>query len=534
MGHVSSKLRNKAAKVRSMIKILKEISTDFEYALNRASDSPGIPRSNPTEPYWLDDPPYPELTNIQSRQRLPDFVDVAIIGSGIAGASIARSLLHERRRRGVDLDKKVVVFEARDLCSGATGRNGGHIKPSPYDTFAQLSTFMPKDRAAALTRFQASHIDYLIELCREEGIDIAEAREVETVDFFVDEEMFHDAVGDVEESRKWLPEVQVFEWEKEDVLQQFGVNEGVVGAISQRAGTIWAYRFVVSIWKQLLEDFPSQLIIQTNTPVTYISAGPSAPGFPFAVQTPSGVILARHVIHATNAFASELVPGLRRKITGARAHMSSQRPGDGFPETWGQRSWSVIYPGGFDYVTQRPSEIDGDVPGDILLGGGFRRSAKSGVDQMGVYDDSAYPKALAASHISGIFPSIFHPNWGSGGELKKVWTGILGMTGDRLPLVGRLDEGLTTRIIDQQHKTSEMDRTSPGEWIAAGYSGEGMVFAWLCGVALGIMVAGSEQEDIPQAPGRPGGMLQDWFPPELLISPQRLRNTDVALLFQGE
>jgi hypothetical protein len=34
--------------------------------------------------------------------------------------------------------------------------------------------------------------------------------------------------------------------------------------------------------------------------------------------------------------------------------------------------------------------------------------------------------------------------------------------------------------------------TLPAEWISAGYNGEGMVNAWMCWVALGLMVLGRE------------------------------------------
>lgn len=285
---------------------------------------------------------------------------------------------------------------------------------------------------------------------------------------------------------------------------------------------------MVSIWKHLLEDFPSQLSIETNTPVVSVDTSTKHPGHPYLIRTQHGSVCARQVIHATNAFASHLVPGLRSKITGIRAHMSAQQPGNKFPKTLGERSWSIIYGDGFDYVTQRPSRV-GELQGDIMLGGGFKRSLKGGIDQVGLYDDSTPLDPLTLTHISGILPSVFSPKWGSGAEVKKAWTGILGMAGDMLPLVGRLDETLTKRNIRSPHNTSD-GTGPPGEWLSAGFSGEGMVWAWLCGVALGIMVAGSEQEDIPATPGTPGGKLKEWFPNELRVSSARLRSADVPNL----
>ena len=307
------------------------------------------------------------------------------------------------------------------------------------------------------------------------------------------------------------------------------MNDSVVGALSYRAGAIWAYRFTVSIWKDLLTDFADTLSVETNTPVESISLPENAPkGYPYALQTARGTVHVRHVVHATNAFASHFVPGLRNKIVGARAHMSAQQPGNLFPDSRGMRSWSVIYGDAFDYISQRPSASDG-THGDLMIGGGFMRSLKQGVDQVGLYDDGSALEPLTVSHISGIFPAIFHPKWGMDGALKQAWSGIIGLTGDSLPFVGRLEKKLTGRNLLTQDISSE-SKGQCGEWVAAGFAGEGMIWAWLSGVALGIMIAGTEEEDVEGTPGRPGGKLADWFPKELLVSNSRLRTADVTNL----
>ncbi|KAI4942225.1 hypothetical protein J4E91_010199 [Alternaria rosae] len=528
MGGVLSILQNTVKTLIAAASLLRALSTEFDQALKRASQSPGLPIPKPSQTYWLNDPPYSALCDANS-SKVPETVDVAIIGSGIAGAAVARSLLHERRRRNNRTDEKVVVLEARQLCSGATARNGGHIKPSVYESFSRFSKLLPKDRAAALARFQLLHVKYLTELCESEGIKSAEARKVDTVDFFLDSESFSKAFADVEELKKWLPEVEITVWKGDEVQKKFGVNNSVVGALSYQAGAIWAYRFVASIWNGLLNDFSDTLSIETNTPVESISVSETAPeGFPYSIQTTRGTIFARHIVHATNSFASHLVPGLRSKIVGARSHMSAQQPGELFPYDDGTHSWSVVYGEGFDYVTQRPA-VTSDSKGDLMIGGGFVRSLKQGIDQVGRYDDGPLLDPLTTAHITGVFPAVFHPKWGAGTELKQMWSGIIGLTGDYIPFVGRLDAKLTGRD-NKGSKRVASDKDSCGEWIAAGFSGEGMVWAWLSGAALGIMIAGSEDENLPETPGRPGGKLSKWFPKELLVSRERMRSSDVSNL----
>jgi len=196
--------------VKTIFNVIRSLSADYNEVLTRASAPPGLPVDNPTVAYWQEDPPFPELVDIQSDQ-LPETADVVIIGSGITGASVARSILHEYRRVG-KVSRRVIVCEARTVCSGATGRNGGHIKSSSYETFRSLCKFVGPERAAALVRFQLRHLDTLIELCRAECFSEAECRELETVDLFLDEDVFNKAVERLEEAREWVPEFETSVW----------------------------------------------------------------------------------------------------------------------------------------------------------------------------------------------------------------------------------------------------------------------------------------------------------------------------------
>ncbi|KAI1091172.1 hypothetical protein F5B19DRAFT_286780 [Rostrohypoxylon terebratum] len=97
----------------------------------------------------------------------------------------------------------------------------------------------------------------------------------------------------------------------------------------------------------------------------------------------------------------------------------------------------------------------------------------------------------------------------------------MAFTGDRLPFVGRLHPSLTGRkpaISELVYPDHE-----PGEWICAGYNGDGLMQAWLCGTALGIMLAQREEIHQPKIPGRPEGTLQSWFPPEFKPTPKRVQ-----------
>jgi hypothetical protein len=98
-------------------------------ALNRANADPGIPQnSSATKSFWLNQP-----SSIATRQSpsLSEDVDIVIIGSGVSGTSVAKTILElngdQLSSAASASEPTVVMMEARDLCSGATGRNGGHI-----------------------------------------------------------------------------------------------------------------------------------------------------------------------------------------------------------------------------------------------------------------------------------------------------------------------------------------------------------------------------------------------------------------------
>jgi hypothetical protein len=80
------------------------------------------PRPNPTVSYWQETPDV--IADLRSTPNLPETADVVVIGSGISGACIAYNLLCG------NAGLQVVMLEARQACSGATGRNGMCKPPS--------------------------------------------------------------------------------------------------------------------------------------------------------------------------------------------------------------------------------------------------------------------------------------------------------------------------------------------------------------------------------------------------------------------
>jgi hypothetical protein len=78
----------------------------------RIKESPGLPVPNPSLPFWT----IPKSTISSGKEALPEYADIVVIGSGITGTSFVYNALQR------DSSIRVLVLEARDVCSGATGR----------------------------------------------------------------------------------------------------------------------------------------------------------------------------------------------------------------------------------------------------------------------------------------------------------------------------------------------------------------------------------------------------------------------------
>jgi ribulose 1,5-bisphosphate synthetase/thiazole synthase len=84
--------------------------------------SPGpFPSANPITSYWRNNTK--SIDEHRSTEYLPSKADIVIVGAGYSGASIAYHLVQESERYGRPIPS-IVILEAREACSGATGRNG--------------------------------------------------------------------------------------------------------------------------------------------------------------------------------------------------------------------------------------------------------------------------------------------------------------------------------------------------------------------------------------------------------------------------
>lgn len=89
-----------------------------------ASSPKPFPSAKATKSYWRSSTL--PIDTYRSTQNLPEHADIVIIGAGYSGTSIAHHLLAESACQGRPAPS-IAILEAREACSGATGRNGEYL-----------------------------------------------------------------------------------------------------------------------------------------------------------------------------------------------------------------------------------------------------------------------------------------------------------------------------------------------------------------------------------------------------------------------
>ncbi|KAI9070217.1 DAO-domain-containing protein [Trametes sanguinea] len=367
------------------------VLAEQQAALERPVDAAPapLPVPNPTKSFWIDTPGANPRAKEGSEGPLTADADIAIIGSGISGVSAAYHLSRLLAEAGeTETPLKVVILEARDFCSGATGRNGGHLTANFFNKFAAyFGLFGVEDarRAMALEQRTVSKIVNLVQ-------DAGKGSELDLVaggssDLLFTEAEFAEAKVDYEAAKAAGIDVSKVEFlTKEQVEKEYGAS---YPAVRMPGYNIWPLKLVTYLYNLANElganSSTSAIRLHTHTPVTNISLASLSSSRRWNLTTPRGPISASYVLHATNAYASHLLPHFRGPsgIVPTRGQIIATRAS--VSEAFLTRS-AFTANEGFEYWFPRPVE-PGKTQPLVILGGG-RESSKPGFETY-VADDSA-------------------------------------------------------------------------------------------------------------------------------------------------
>lgn len=205
--------------------------------------------------------------------------------------------------------------------------------------------------------------------------------------------------------------------------------------------------------------------LQTHTPVTTVSSTVDSMGR-WVVTTSRGVIRAKKVIFASNAYTAAIAPQFEQKIVPVRGICSRLVPA--LPDKASQlpHSYSIRYgPALYDYMIPR-------LDNSIIIGGAKDRFWHDKSHWYSVTDDSKLIEP-AADYFDGLMQRHFTGWKESGAYTDQVWTGIMGWSSDFMPFIGEVPG-------------------KNGQYIIAGFSGHGMPIIYLASKALAEMLRGEK------------------------------------------
>jgi glycine/D-amino acid oxidase-like deaminating enzyme len=242
-------------------------------------------------------PPFPGLAGDHR-------VDVAVVGAGLAGSSLALHL--------AEAGASVAVIEAREPGWGASGRNAGHVvSHREYAAGALASLPERGERFLALLRDAG---DLVYGLARRHAI---ECDGVQAGYFMVSEKAREIAAA----------ERKVELWQKlgfrlrmlgrDEAAKALGTQRFPAAAVDEAGGRINPWRFTQGLARAALRAGAS---VFARSPVTAIERDGarwrvrigSAPSAAAATRAGahSGTLRAERVVVCTNAYTTKLVPGL--------------------------------------------------------------------------------------------------------------------------------------------------------------------------------------------------------------------------------
>jgi gamma-glutamylputrescine oxidase len=378
--------------------------------------------------------PAPDLPSLSGETR----ADVVIIGGGYTGLSAA----HHIAKSGL----APIVLEANRPGWGASGRNGGVITAKFRLSFREIDS--RHGRAMAKRMYEIAHesVEMVEELVSEYGLTAARLTRTGQVKAAHNHTTLKAAIDEAEWMKREMGDGDVRILDAHGVQEETGSNSFVGGVLNPGSGGIHPLNYVRGLARGVAQRGGA---IFQDSPVLRLSRDKDG----VIAETPDGVVRAKQAIIATNSY-SDLTPAtarLQKTLVPFRSAIIAT-------EKLSPNLAGHLMPTGRTYTeTKRMMRWFRKVDDRVVFGG---RGA------FGKRDSASAFEALRKAMV-GIFPELADV------ALEFRWSGLVGMTLDSVPHIGRLDE-----------------RTL----FAMGYNGAGVAMSSLMGRYLASLLRGERPD----------------------------------------
>ncbi|MCB0415160.1 MAG: FAD-binding oxidoreductase [Bdellovibrionales bacterium] len=329
------------------------------------------------------------------------YSDIAIIGGGIAGLSLAYWLQKE------DPNLKVCLIEKGLLGSGATGRNAGFITCGSVEHFNRLVGTYGEQKALEIWKFSETNLSLL-------KSEIFSSLKIEDIEFE------HNGSFSLASTEKEFEELK----KSAQIMKKLNINVEVLTDL-QILDRLGAEKFVGGIKYQddasvhpvkLLQAIQSKITNVTfleNNEVFHIENH----GSEKTILTNKSKITTSAVCYCTNGYSSLLNPYFGDKVFPTRGQILITEPVKPFMEGPCYANFVL------DYFRQLPS-------GRIIIGG-FRQLQKD--VELGFSDETS---PIIQSALENFINQ--HLPMARGKKVTHRWSGVMGFSSDGQPFIGSL------------------------------------------------------------------------------------------------
>lgn len=426
-----------------------------------------FPVENPTLPFWHSE--HDDFRNIRSTPNLPVETDVLIVGGGYAGASTGYWLYKHSK----DDAPKVLLLESRCIASGATGRNGGHLKPDYYREYLKFERDLGMKGAAEIGNFEHDHLAALKEVIEDLNIDcdfvLTRACNVHLTQKAIDGCLKAIKALRKNPYSKVLNDIQLQHSPNAEITS---ICENSPVSLTFTAGHLWPYKLVKGF---LLYCLKNGMNIQTHTTVTSIDLQSDRT---YIVKTTRGNVKCKKVVLATNAYTATLAPEFEDRIVPVKGTCSHIKVTDKHKfSPYLTNTYGICRDhSNHEYLINRPD-------GSIIVGGAKPFYLHDKDSWYKNVDDSSLFKADIKGWYQNFMQENFYTWKDYETEVDYLWTGILGYSVDALPWVGEIPN-------------------RPNQYLIAGFHGHGMPRVFLSGKAIAEMILNDvsvEKTGIPKS-----------------------------------